>query len=243
MASLVNQFFNQNEWSIEQNLFNGLKSESIQLLGRKYYYLPRDVQQINDILNEDTISSFPLAIQIEMYMSNATGFEGDKEMFSKFGMQISNSYQLVVSKDRWDAEVKTQFDNNSANGEALFDKANYVRPHEGDLIYDPLTKFLMEIKFVDHDAEFYQAGKNYLYHLSCEAYQYASDKIDTGVDDIDLFSDRSQDVIEHQLLTEQNDILIFDSEYILQETDTAQGGTDFVNPSVVIGVTIENPFD
>jgi hypothetical protein len=243
MTSLVNQYFNQNQWAIEQTLFNQLKTESIQILGRTYVYLPRNMLFKNLTLGEDIMSSFTLAIPIEMYLSNSTGFEGDKEMFSKFGLQVANSYQLVVSKDRWETEIMTQFDNNIANGEASFDKENYKRPHEGDLIYDPMTKFLMEIKFVDHDTDFYQAGKNYTYTLSCEAYQYASDLIDTDVPDIDIFGDKSQDLYEYELLTESNEILLWDEETSLtQEKQMVDDGTDFITPTNN-KITIDNPFD
>jgi hypothetical protein len=246
MTSLVNSYFNQNQWAIEQTLFNQLKTESIQILGRTYMYLPRNMMFRNLTLGEDVISSFTLAIPIEMYMSNATGFEGDKEMFSKFGLQVQNSYTLIVSNDRWTEEVSSQFDNSGTNGEAPFDIPNYSRPREGDLVYDPLTRFLMEIKFVDHDAEFFQAGKNYLFHLSCESFVYDSEEIDTGILDIDLFENKTQDELAHQLLTESGDMLVWESGGTIMRDITvdnpSQYGTDFVTPTQNT-IVIINPFE
>jgi hypothetical protein len=246
MASLVNSYFPK-DTATEQSLFNGLKTEAIQVLGRTYYYLPRDLQKIDLVLGEDVISKFTLAIPIEMYMADTQGFQGDKEMFSKFGLSIQNSYTLIVSNDRWEAEVKTQFDNNALNGEATFDVLNNKRPQEGDLIYDPLTKFLMEIKFVDHDTEFYQVGKNYLYHLSCEAYQYDSQGIATGIAEIDAFETESFDLLQNQLLLETGDVLVQEFRgSILLEQDvtppTIQYKTEFEGHATDIGFNVTNPF-
>lgn len=248
MTSLVNPYFNQSKRS-EQNLINGFVKESIQMLGKTYHYLPRDVQIADLILGEDILSSFTLAIPIEMYLTDTMGFQGDREMFSKFGLEVRNSYKLVVSKDRWDVEVKTQFDNATGNGEATFDKTNYLRPHEGDLIYDPITKFLMEIKFVDHDVEFFALEKNYQYYLTCEAFQYQNEAINTGVTAIDMFANNSLDERLLVLLTETgatftyengNDIVL--DEIVVKPTPIRIQETIYKPESVEIKYSVANPF-
>jgi hypothetical protein len=159
-------------------------------------------------------------------MEDSTGFNGDKEMFSKFGLEIRNTYKLTVHKERWETEVKHQFVQFSEdNSNVLFRAINYIRPREGDLVYDPLTKFLMEIKFVDHDVEFFSLGKNYKYTLSCEAFQYQNEVINTGVPEIDSISNSSLD----QLLG-------------LTTPPPRQYGTDYAPDSTIIKVNIPNPF-
>ena len=59
---------------------------------------------------------------------------------------------------------------------------NITTPLEGDLIYFPLSKGLFEIKFVEDEQPFYQIGKNYVFELTCEVFQYGEEKIDTGTD-------------------------------------------------------------
>lgn len=191
-------------------MINGFIKESIQILGNTYSYLPRDVQVEDLILGEDVLSKFSVAIPIEMYLADFMGFQGDREMFSKFGLEIRNSYKLVVSQERWETEVKTQFDDNLANGDATFNISNYIRPREGDLIYDPITKFLFEIKFVDHDVEFFALGKNYKYYLSCEAFRYQNEVIDTGDAEIDLFNLNSTDLLLNQIILENGNILKYE---------------------------------
>jgi hypothetical protein len=208
MASLHNPYFNKS-FAGEQGLFNSLKTESIQVLGHMFYYLPRQVVTRDLVLGETDISKFPLAIEIEMYMENVLGFQGEKELYSKFGLEINSSYNLIVSVDRWETEVKSQFDNDQGNGEASFDVLVSGRPQEGDLIYDPLTKMLLEIKFCDHESEFYQVGKNYIYKLSCEAFQYNSEELNTGISDIDSIEDlNSLDMTSYQILLEDGGLLL-----------------------------------
>ena len=250
MASLVNKWFHQNNEN-EQTILNSLTKESIQKQGRTYYYLPRDTQVRDMILGEDALSAFSLAIPIEMYMIDAQGFQGQREMFSKFGLQIQNQYKLVLSVDRWLKEVGTQFDGLSANGEASFALDNYTRPREGDLIYDPLTRFLMVIKFVDHDTSFYALGKNYSYHLSCESFLYQNEKISTNVPEIDAFNGLSFDNLDFQISLETGGSLMIDEiggHYLLQEQGpnpeepTNTVNLDFATPAALVQTKINNPF-
>jgi len=184
-----------------------------------------------------------------MYLEDANGFTGNKEMFGKFGIEISNSYKLRVAKKRWEQEVKTQFDGLVANGEANFAVDQYLRPHEGDLIFDPISKFLMEVKWVDHDSSFYQLGKNYSYLLSCEAFQYANESIETGNVDIDLFNLNSRDSLLNQILMENGNFIIFEQEgYALLDVSNTPAplrpyGTDFTAPSANTNMSSTNPFE
>jgi len=247
MASLVNKWFHQTKKN-EQNLLDSLVQESIQLQGSTYHYLPRDVQIQDLVIGEDVISNFGLAIPIEMYLADSQGFQGDKEMFSKFGLELRNSYKLVVHKGRWEKEVKTQFDAFIANGEASFSIQNYIRPREGDLIYDPMTKYLMEIKFVDHDNQFYALGKNYQYYLTCEAFQYNNEKISTGVIDIDIFNTNSTDKLANQVLMEDASFIVFEQGGYLVLEDGNQlpvirdYGTNFVPDATTIKSSTIDPF-
>ena len=54
-----------------------------------------------------------------------------------------------------------------------------------DLIYLPLNKKLFEIKFVEHEAIFYQLGALQMYDIKCELFEYNNEYIATGIDEID----------------------------------------------------------
>ncbi len=245
MTSLINRYTHQNP-SNEQSLINSLMTESIKVMGRQYFYLPRDSQLRDPVLGEDIMASFTLAIPLEMYLVDSTGFQGQRELFTKFGLQINNSYRLVVSVDRWNKEIASVFNGSVGVQQASFSKSNYVRPWEGDLIYDPMTKFLMVIKFVDNDEIFFQFGKNFVYYLSCEAFLYQNEPIQTNVPEIDVFDGLSKDLLNFEIYTEANEsIMQEDGDYLLQEENPAPYRdieVSFDIPSQSIKTTIINPF-
>ncbi len=245
MASIINKYTHKSPLG-EQSLINSLMKESIQTQGRLYYYLPRDSQLRDPVLGEDIMVSFTLAIPLEMYLVDATGFQGQRELFTKFGLQINNSYRLVLSVDRWQQEVENSFNGTPGVSQASFSKTNYVRPWEGDLIYDPLTKFLMVIKFVDNDEIFFQLGKNYVYYLSCEAFLYQNEPIQTNIPEIDVFDTLSKDLLNFEIQTEALESLVQeDGDFILQEDNPAPYRdieVDFTTPSTSISTTVSDPF-
>ena len=53
-----------------------------------------------------------------------------------------------------------------------------------EILFTSLTKRLFEIKYVEHQADFYQLGQFYTYDLRCELFEYGED-LNTGVDEID----------------------------------------------------------
>jgi hypothetical protein len=66
------------------------------------------------------------------------------------------------------------------------------RPMEGDLLYFPLTKKFLEIKFVEHENPFYQLGKNYVYTLKTELFQYSEENVNTNLEEIDNAVDEKE---------------------------------------------------
>lgn len=194
----------------EQRLLEDLIIESIKIYGHDVYYLPRTSVKQDEILGEDVLSRFENAYPIEMYLTNIQGWEGDGELFTKFGIQVTDQATFVVSKRRWEDAV------GSAPDELLQIPS---RPAEGDLIYFPRTNALFEIKFVQHLNPFYQLNKFYIYSMSCELYQYSSEQFDTGVEEIDAAETaNSQDVFEYNILMQSGDLLLLQSGFsIVQE--------------------------
>ena len=65
------------------------------------------------------------------------------------------------------------------------DATDSDRPYEGDAIYHPILKKMFQVNFVDHDEPFFQLDNNPVYKLRCRLFDYASEELDTGIDDID----------------------------------------------------------
>ena len=163
----TNKYFINNNSKYEQNLIEDLVVESIKIHGFDIYYLPRELNSQPNIFGDDPISSFRQHFVVEMYLQSVDGFEGDGDYISKFGLEIRDSATFVVSKKRF---------------QAVSDK---FRPMEGDILYFPHTKKFFEIKFVEHENPFYQLGKNYVYSLTVELFQYSQEDINTQIDQID----------------------------------------------------------
>jgi Virus neck protein len=168
----VNSLFPRGATS-EQNLVEGLIIESIKMYGQEFYYIPRTLVAVDEILGEDSLSEFNNAYQIEAYVDNVDGFGGAGAFMSKFGLFIEEQAQLTIARRRWEQLV-------GQHGTTVIPD----RPAEGDLLYFPLTKGLFEIKFVEHQNPFYQLGRLYVYKLKVELFQYSSERINTDVEEI-----------------------------------------------------------
>lgn len=160
----------------EQYLIEDLIIESLKIYGNEFFYIPRTLVSKDNILGEDRLSEFKSSFPIEMYFENVDSLDGQGAFIQKFGLMMEQSATLVVARRRWDQLV------------GRYSKTIIpTRPCEGDLIYFPLSKGLFEIKFVKHQDPFYQLGKLYVYKLQIELYQYSSERIDTGIKEVDAF--------------------------------------------------------
>jgi hypothetical protein len=147
---------------------------------------------VDNIFGEDNSSSFEDSYLIEMYMETIDGYEGEKELMSKFGLDIQDDATFTVARRRWEQFISV--DNNLLVSS---------RPNEGDLIYWPKGNKLFEITFVDHDDPFYQVQNLPTYKLKCKTFEYASEVIDTGIAELDAIEDNnSLDMLSHQLSLE-----------------------------------------
>ena len=86
----------------EKNLYSDLVKEAIQIYGHDVYYIDRTTVAIDNVLGEDSLSTFSTQVPIEMYVENAEGgYEGEKELMNQFGLENRNELTLVVHKNRF----------------------------------------------------------------------------------------------------------------------------------------------
>ncbi len=169
----TNPYFNHHGTNTPENrLIENLMIESIKTYGIDVYYLPRTLNNEDTLLGEDASSSYDSAHIIEMYIKTVDGFEGSGDFISKWGLQIKDQITFTVAKRRWQ-ELGLSTDGR--------DKI----PHEGDLIYFPITKAIFQILFIEDEAIFYQTGQLQSYDMLCEMFTYSDQKFDTGIDVLD----------------------------------------------------------
>ena len=85
----------------EQRLYEDIIIESLKIYGQDVYYLPRDIINEDTILGEDVQSRYNSSHKVEMYIENTDGFDGEGDLFTKFGVEIRDEATFIVSRTRW----------------------------------------------------------------------------------------------------------------------------------------------
>ena len=186
----LNPFFTQGTRN-EQNLLQSLNNEMIKVYGVECYYIPRKYLTTNTIIKEVVQSKFDDAYPLEAYVNNYDTYQGNGRILSKFGVEVQDDINLVISRERFETYIQPLIRNET--GIKLSS-----RPKEGDLVWFPLDDRLYEIKFVEHAKPFYQLKELYVYELQCEVFRYEDETIDTGIGTID---DETEDIGYSQTLT------------------------------------------
>jgi len=174
----LNPFFLQGSYG-EQRLVQELINEQLKIYGVEVTYIPRKFVRKQTIIEEIQSSTFDDNFLLEAYINNFDGYSGAGDIMTKFGVSIRDELSLTISKERFEDFIAPFLDGMD-NDEIEVS----TRPREGDLIYFPLGQRIFEVKFVEHENPFYQLGKNYVYELKCELFEYEDEVIDTTVDEI-----------------------------------------------------------
>lgn len=211
---MTTPYFRNFNTTSEQNLVDDLVNEALMIHGIEVWYLPRRILNPDNVIVNDKLSEFYSAYPLTAFIKNVDGFAGQGDFLSRFGLEIRDQLTLTVSRK--------QFIQNIVQKDPL-----YQRPKEGDVIFFPLNNKLWEIRFVEHEAVFYQMGKLQTWDLQMELYQFNNEIFNTHVPVVDAlfaqFADNSLNatMASHfqllaadgtPLLTNDGDFLIYGSE-------------------------------
>ena len=197
------------DYSGEQDVTEDLTIEIIKTMGREMFYIPRNIIKLDKIFGEGKQVNYKHGIPLEMYIDSVSGFQGQGDVASKFGIEIKDNVFLTVSRKRFMQEIQSRF-------------PEITRPKEGDLIYFPLSKSVFEINFVEHENPFYSLGKLYSYRLTCELFTYDQENIITGNTDIDAVQSENIKYVngEYQLVNSEDGTPAGDNDEI--ETEVSE---------------------
>jgi hypothetical protein len=234
----TNFFFrDSDEFIPEQILLQDLTDEMIQIHGMDVIYILRNTNYIDPLYDEAPTSSFTVAVPIEMYLESYEGFQGDGDVLSKYGLSTADKMNLSISRRRFAQDIGSNYD--------------LIRPREGDLVFFPLTKGVFEIKFVEHEATFYQTGTLQYYQLQLEKFNYNSEIFNTGVAVIDQIQTTysvadsnfwylTED--DYDLVTEDGYDLVGE-DYVLETIDEITQNEEFETlANTFVDWSIGNPF-
>ena len=210
----------------EQNLYRDLIAEAIQIYGHDVHYMDRTLVAKDTLFGEDNLSKFVTQAKIEMYVEDAqSGYAGQKELMSQFGLENLSELTFVVSKNRFQdltKQITIESGTDTLSGSIVLEsgtipafESGYMiaestptdadRPQEGDLIFHPVLSKIFQINFVDDDEPFHPLDDNPVYKMSCRLFDYSSEIIDTDIAAIDAIEDDlSLSVMDHQTTLEQS---------------------------------------
>lgn len=236
-----NVFFENFDNFAEQELLNSLSVEALSIYGHTIYYCPRTIIAKDDIYGEDPVSEYNMAYEFEVYIKSYDSYEGDGTFLSKFNLEIRDSITFSM--------VRSTFWNE------LGDTIGQVRPLEGDLIYSPMMKRVFVIKYINNTPTFYQMGTLQSWDVVCEVWEYSSEKLRTGVLEIDEIEVKystnvnNSNILSDDILglTDENGVLIemepFDFDE--QNTDTYADNDEINAENIKDGIVqwdSNNPF-
>jgi hypothetical protein len=201
----INQYGNSARFSTnEQRLVQNLIRESINVNGITVRYMPRTSEYTDGVWNERPESVFDSGYQADVLLAAASGFEGEGDILTQYGMEFREEVILNMAINRFtelDSDyrvvLKQRF-TDSDNFAAAADSDSYqklltqyarTRPLEGDLIVIPFGRSaqnkdqyvpkVFEISRVStfHDGAFYQLGDNYQYKLHCKLFELSGEDL------------------------------------------------------------------
>ena len=161
----VNKFFhdgNKTSIATERSLYSDLVKEAIQIFGHDCFYVNRTIISEDNVFGEDSLTKFQDSQRVEMYVEDADGgLQGEKELVSKFGLDIKDEITFVVNKERFQdltKQIAIEEGTDSATGGSILLEdgtldskieagTSYItredsvtdadRPLEGDLVFHP----------------------------------------------------------------------------------------------------------
>ena len=194
LDNYINPFFSKFNNVQEQELYQDLIVESIQIYGMEVYYIPRNLVNFDQLYLTDDQSTYTTPIQVPIFIENVDGFQGQKDIFTKFGLEIRDQVTLSMAKRTFDRVIKPI--------------TGQERPLEGDLIFFTVNKKVFQIKFTNNKEIFYPLGVLPLFRLTLELFEMSDETFNTGIPEIDeLQRVASLNVLDNVYTSESGNIL------------------------------------
>lgn len=164
-----NPYFNVFE-NNEATLYTGCMDEVIEMYGIQVYYIPRKSVNLDYLIGEDPLASFPVKYEMRMFLINTTGFGGQSGLLDKFGLSEPEEVEFRINQARFAYYLGNDFDLTSG-----------AKPFPGDLIYIPWTgnKKLFEVSSAPQEGNdnFYVSGQQNLFNIRCHRFVYSHENI------------------------------------------------------------------
>jgi hypothetical protein len=161
-------FFN---YEPTQTLLHDLIIQAIQIYGHEVIYIPRNIINYDQLYETYDQSMYNRTIPIEVYIENVDGFQGQRDIFTKFGLEIKDSVTLVMARRTFEDVIKPI--------------TNQPRPLEGDLIFFTMNRKCFQIAYVNNKELFYPLGTLPTYQMELNLFEFSEETFNTGIPEID----------------------------------------------------------
>ncbi|ADM79850.1 neck protein [Aeromonas phage phiAS5] len=157
--SVLNPYVNKHDYDPTLTLQEMLVAESVQMNGVEVYYIRRQFVKLDQLFGEDLQSKFKKAYKVAMYLESFEEYSGQRDFFSKFGMQVNDEVSFTVSPKLFEHQT---------DGE---------RAKEGDLIYFPMNNSLFEITWVEPTSPMIKRERLAKYRITAQKFIYSGEEI------------------------------------------------------------------
>ena len=216
------KYFKTYEWEPRQELIEDLIMGALKQNGINFLLIPKENFVRDDLFGDDLFGKYEKSLNLIGYVKNVDSFEGQGDIFSRFGLSIADSMTVTISKKQW-TEVQ--------QGKLEVDRK---QPMDGDLLWFPVFNKMFEITHVEREPTFYQFGKLYTFDLQCELYKFNQDEFDTGVDFIDDLNDYNRDTAPANLVFENDEVMSTESgEEIVSQNYSIEDKDNLANNTLI----------
>lgn len=153
----------------EQNLYQSLVDETIEIAGQSIKYFASEITGIDVVLNEVSSMTFSKAYTLPAITPNIEDFDQSANLLSKFGVNFSDKAVFIVSKTHFTETVGID-----------------SIPKVSDLIFHPLSKILFKVDNILFRNKYQQFSKVSVFELEVSVYRENKDTFKTNEPEIDI---------------------------------------------------------
>ncbi len=159
--------------------------QALDILGMDIVFLPLeeyDKHEIGSIFEELHAKNYEHAYRMRVALEDAVFFQGNHDLYGKFGLQIQDEVVFWVSRFSFHERITGEKFNFVEGAQLQPDYLNnaLVHPKISDLVYFPMYDSLFEVSFVEDDEKLV-LGHRAFWKIICKKYKVdLNENIDVG---------------------------------------------------------------
>ena len=131
------------------------------LFGSDITFIPRECFKEETTFGEYISSEFNIGYKLRLFVEEVEAFSGNGDMYSKFGLQVTDEATLYINKSSFLAQT------------------NNTYPKQGDLLFHHVSNKLFQISHIENEIQpsFYRLGNANGFKFSTKLFSYSHELI------------------------------------------------------------------